>query len=83
MTEQEYRDRLRVVADEYADKKLSLSRAFAYSRNPVYPGDILSGNVGGRIKLSSIKHTAKGDYRQPWCACGGALPTNRQYTTEK
>jgi len=30
MTEQEYRDRLRVVADEYADKKLSLSRAFAY-----------------------------------------------------
>ena len=83
MTEQEYKTRLRLIADDYADKKLSLSRAFAFSRNSVKPGNIMSGNAGVRLKASSIKHTAKGDYRQPWCACGGALPTNRQYATEK
>ncbi|MEI7825140.1 MAG: hypothetical protein WCI01_07565 [Chlorobiaceae bacterium] len=83
MTEQEYRDRLRIIANEYADKKLALSRAFAFSRNPVYPGDIISGNAGGRINASSIKHTAKGDYRLPWCACDGNLLTNRRYATAK
>jgi hypothetical protein len=80
MTEQEYRYRLRIITDQYADKKLSLSRKFAFSRIPVKPGDIISGNTGGRIKVSTIKHTAKGDYRLPW-TCGGTLPTNRRYTT--
>ena len=66
MTEQEYKSRLRFIADDYADKKLSLSRAFACSRNPVKTGNSISGNAGGRIKASSIKHTAKGDYKLPW-----------------
>ena len=67
MTEQEYRNRLRFIADDYADKKLSLSRAFACSRNPVK-----------RIKVSLIKHPAKGDYRQPWSTCGGAFLKSRR-----
>ncbi|MEI8186013.1 MAG: hypothetical protein WCG19_04905 [Chlorobiaceae bacterium] len=65
MTEQEYRTRLRFIADDYAEKKLSLAREFAFARNPVKHGDIISGNVGGRIKVSTIKHIARGDYRLP------------------
>jgi hypothetical protein len=81
MTEQEYRNRLRLIADDYADKKLSLSRSLAFSRNPVKPGNTLSGNSGGRIKVSSLKHPSKGDYTIPWSASGGALLKNRRYTT--
>jgi len=72
MTEQQYKARLRLIVDNYADNKLSLCRAFAFSGTPVK-----------RITASSIKHTARGYYRLPWNVCGGTLLKNRRYTTEK
>ncbi len=72
MTEQEYRARLRCIADEYVDKKLALSRVLACSRN-----------TGARIKTSSIKHSARGYYLRPWFAGGAALLQNKRYITGK